>query len=312
MEEMRLRGQRDGGGREAPFFEEWFFSLVFAPFIFASAKAVDVEERTYQHEGQTCTRCPPGTHLKTHCSKTQDTVCVPCSEKHYTQYWNYLQKCQYCNIFCQENQNVKRECDRYHNRVCECKDGYFLKYEFCVKQKECPPGSEVQTPGTPLRDTVCAKCPSGFFSSVTSATAKCERHTNCTDLGLELDVAGTAWHDNLCSPCQPRNSEEGISVCEEVLFNFVAQQNIRQKKLLQLIKVLTGSTQDDILQDKLQLLPLLKKWKTQHGVNRSAEDLVTALKKVKLNKIAKKVAKKFLKARSRIECFARTTRKWDI
>ncbi|XP_062898359.1 tumor necrosis factor receptor superfamily member 11B-like isoform X1 [Mobula hypostoma] len=293
---------------------QWFFSLVFAPLIYASAKA-SVAEQTYQHQGRTCSRCPPGSYMKTPCTKTQDTVCAPCSEKHYTQFWNYLQKCQYCNNFCQENQYVKQDCNQYHNRVCECKDGYFLEHEFCMKQKECPPGFEVHTPGTPLSDTVCAKCPSGFFSSVTSTTAKCKRHTNCSELGLELDIAGTAWHDNLCSPCQPHDSEGGISVCEEALFHFVARQNIKQKKLLQLRKALTDSTQDDILQikqDKQQILPLIKKWKMRRGANISAEDLVKVLRKVKLNKIARKVAKKFLKNGSSTDCFPRILGKKEI
>ncbi|XP_051879633.1 tumor necrosis factor receptor superfamily member 11B-like [Pristis pectinata] len=282
----------------------WFFSLVLASLIYASAKA-SVTEHTYQHEGRTCSRCPPGLYMKTRCTKSQDTICAPCPANHYTQFWNYVQKCQYCNNFCQENQYVKLECNQFHNRVCECKDGYFWKYEFCMKQAECPRGFGVKTAGTPLSNTVCVKCPPGFFSSVSSATMQCKRHTNCTELGLELDIAGTAWHDNLCNPCQPHESEEGTSECEAALFYFVVRQNIKQKKLLQLGKVLTILSQDDIRQiknGKLQILPLLKKWKMQRGGSISAEDLVKALREVKLNKIAKKVAKKFLKYENNAVC----------
>ncbi|XP_078254591.1 tumor necrosis factor receptor superfamily member 11B-like [Rhinoraja longicauda] len=276
----------------------WFFSLAIAPFIYASAEA-SASEHTYQHEGRVCRRCPPGLYMKRRCTKSHDTICAPCTTNHYTQFWNYIHKCQYCNNFCQENQYVKSECNQFHNRVCECKDGYFWKYEFCMKQKECPQGFRVAAPGTPHKDTVCAKCGPGFFSSVSSATMQCQRHTNCTELGLKLDIVGTMWHDNLCSPCQPSGTEEGISECEEALFNFVARQNIRQKKMLQLGKALTILTQADVTQIKngeQQTRLLLKDWKMKRDVSISTEDLVKALREVKLNKIARKVINKFLKS----------------
>ncbi|XP_069776678.1 tumor necrosis factor receptor superfamily member 11B-like [Narcine bancroftii] len=281
------------------FGKEWFFSLVIASLAYARSQSC-APECTYQHEGRICRHCPPGFYMKTYCTKDHDTICAPCSANHYTKFWNYVRKCQYCNNFCYENQYVKHECNQFHNRICECKDGYFLKYEFCIKHRECPQGFEVETPGTPYRDTVCKRCGPGFFSSESSASLLCKRHTNCTELGLELDIKGNAWHDNLCSPCQPHVSEEGISECEQALFYFVGRQKIKQKKILQLGKALGISPRDErkqVKNGKLQIIPLLKKWKMQQGVHISAEDLVKILRKVKLNKIVKKVMKKFLRNR---------------
>ncbi|XP_067887062.1 tumor necrosis factor receptor superfamily member 6B-like [Heterodontus francisci] len=281
----------------------WLLSLVIAFFIYASTEKCKASVPTYQYQDQICSRCPPGQHMIAHCTKDYDTLCAPCSAYHYTQFWNYLPKCQYCNNFCKENQFVKHDCNATHNRVCECKDGYFWKYEFCVKQRACLPGYGVKTAGTPYTDTICVKCSRGFFSSVSSTTAQCKRHTNCTKLGLKLDIFGTTWHDNLCSPCQPYGSREGISECEEALFYFVARQKIGQRKIFSLGKALLNKTRRGMLQtwndiqEQQQLMLLLEKWKMKQSENVTAEALVKILRAAKLNKIAKKVSKKFLKDR---------------
>ncbi|XP_067832390.1 tumor necrosis factor receptor superfamily member 6B-like [Heptranchias perlo] len=290
------------------FSKAWLLSLVIAFFIDASTKKCMASVPTYQYGNQTCSRCPPGQHMKEHCTKDHDTLCAPCSADHYTQFWNYIHKCQYCNNFCKENQYVKHDCNATHNRVCECKNGYFWKYEFCMKHKECLPGSGVKTAGTPYTDTICVKCPPGYFSSVSSTTAQCKSHTNCTELGLKLDIFGTAWHDNLCSPCQPHNSREGISECEEALFYFVARQKIGQRKVFSLGKTLLNMNKRRMLQtwnDKgvqQQIMLFLEKWKMQQSKSVTADDFVKILKAAKLNKIAKKVARKFLKNSSSVQC----------
>ncbi|GCC19471.1 hypothetical protein chiPu_0000013, partial [Chiloscyllium punctatum] len=277
------------------------FTLVSVIVIYISTEKCKASVPTFQHEGLTCSRCPPGQHMTLHCTKDHDTVCAPCSANHYTQFWNYLKKCQYCNNFCKENQNVKHECNATHNRVCECKDGYFWEYEFCMKQKACPPGYGVKTAGTPYSSTVCGKCAQGFFSSVTSATAQCKRHTNCTELGLKLDIPGTAWHDNLCSPCQPHGSEEDSTECEKALFNFVARQNIGQRKVFSLGKALLNKTRKSMLQtwnekeEQQQIMLLLLKWKMQQSANVTAEALMKILRAAKLNKVVKKLSRKFLR-----------------
>jgi hypothetical protein len=53
--------------------------------------------------------------------------------------------------------------------------------------------------GTPERNTVCKRCPDGFFSNETSSKAPCRKHTNCSVFGLLLTKKGNATHDNICS-----------------------------------------------------------------------------------------------------------------
>ncbi|XP_048451853.1 tumor necrosis factor receptor superfamily member 11B-like isoform X2 [Rhincodon typus] len=276
-------------------------TFVIVIIIYISIEKCKASASTFQHEGLTCSRCPPGQHMVQHCTKDHDTQCAPCSASHYTQYWNYLKKCQYCNIFCKENQNVKHECNATHNRVCECKDGYFWEYEFCTKQKTCLPGYGVKTAGTPYSSTICRKCARGFFSSVTSTIAQCKRHTNCTELGLKLDIPGTAWHDNLCSPCQPSGSEEDTTECEKALFNFVARQKLGQRKVFSLGKALLNETKRNLLQtwndkeEQQQIMLLFHKWKIQQSADVTVEALVKILTAAKLNKVVKKMSRKFLR-----------------
>ncbi|KAM3923603.1 tumor necrosis factor receptor superfamily member 6B [Leptodactylus fuscus] len=85
----------------------------------------------------TCQKCPPGTYVAIHCSSKGDTVCQPCPEEHYAQYWNYLDKCRFCNVICQEGEQVKHECNSTHNRVCECQPGYHRSDHYCIKDLEC-------------------------------------------------------------------------------------------------------------------------------------------------------------------------------
>nr|3URF_Z Chain Z, Tumor necrosis factor receptor superfamily member 11B [Homo sapiens] len=146
-----------------------------------------------------CDKCPPGTYLKQHCTAKWKTVCAPCPDHYYTDSWHTSDECLYCSPVCKELQYVKQECNRTHNRVCECKEGRYLEIEFCLKHRSCPPGFGVVQAGTPERNTVCKRCPDGFFSNETSSKAPCRKHTNCSVFGLLLTQKGNATHDNICS-----------------------------------------------------------------------------------------------------------------
>lgn len=78
-----------------------------------------------------------------HCTKERPTVCAPCPDLHYTHYWNYLEKCLYCNVICGERQVEVQQCNATHNRACQCQEGFHAEMEFCVQHSECPPGSGV-------------------------------------------------------------------------------------------------------------------------------------------------------------------------
>ncbi|XP_050774339.1 tumor necrosis factor receptor superfamily member 6B isoform X2 [Gopherus flavomarginatus] len=149
-----------------------------------------------------CHQCPPGTFVAQHCTRDKPTVCAPCPDLHYTQYWNYLEKCRYCNVICGELQVELHQCNSTHNRVCQCRHGYYSESEFCIEHAKCPPGFGVVKLGTPHQNTKCEKCPQGFFSSSSSSTEPCKVHQSCSQQGKETNVVGNQFHDTLCTTCR--------------------------------------------------------------------------------------------------------------
>ncbi|XP_041953439.1 tumor necrosis factor receptor superfamily member 11B-like isoform X3 [Alosa sapidissima] len=95
-------------------------------------------------EAVTCEKCPPGTYVGSHCSKHERTVCRPCTESQYTEYWNYVEECLLCDYPCSEVQEEVHGCNGTHNRVCRCKEGYYNTLDFCLKHSVCSPGEGVQ------------------------------------------------------------------------------------------------------------------------------------------------------------------------
>lgn len=73
--------------------------------------------------------------------------------------------------------------------------------DYCVKHRECEPGTGVQTKGTPLTNTVCETCSEGYFSSSPSALDSCVKHQECTDGQLVL-LPGSIYHDTVCGSCE--------------------------------------------------------------------------------------------------------------
>lgn len=108
---------------------------------------------TFQHtdhaSGGTlqCLRCGAGSYMKAPCTPHRQTLCSPCPTNHFTQFHNYLPKCLYCGTFCGEHQVVAKECSPVNDRVCECKEGYYMLADFCVKHRDCHPGQGVKQRG---------------------------------------------------------------------------------------------------------------------------------------------------------------------
>ncbi|XP_070767465.1 tumor necrosis factor receptor superfamily member 6B-like [Enoplosus armatus] len=187
-------------------------SMLLVPALFllsgvlrgvSADKSVPTYERRDVLTGETliCDKCPPGTHMAEHCTATTPTECEPCSEDHFTEYYNYLPRCLYCSNFCFDNKQVEKECTAVSNRVCRCKEGYYMTGDYCMKHSECEPGHGVHTKGTPQTDTVCEKCSEGSFSSSSSALDSCVNHQECASGEIVL-LPGSIYKDAVCGTCE--------------------------------------------------------------------------------------------------------------
>uniref|UniRef100_A0A8C8R7L3 TNFR-Cys domain-containing protein n=1 Tax=Pelusios castaneus TaxID=367368 RepID=A0A8C8R7L3_9SAUR len=252
------------------------------------------------HDRVVCNQCPPGTFVAQHCTKDKPTVCAPCPDLHYTQFWNYLEKCRYCNVICGELQAELHQCNTTHNRVCRCRPGYYAESDFCIEHTECPPGSGVVRLGTPYENTKCEKCHHGFFSSSSSSTEPCKKHQSCSQQGKETNVLGNQFHDTLCTTCRMfmgnSTQESGNKDCEQAVIDFVVYQNIPVRKLKRLQQIIEqhskGTSHKEtkaVLQEKFHLyLTQLKKDHLE-----LIRVLLDALRVAKLYSVEEMVRKRF-------------------
>ncbi|XP_051574834.1 tumor necrosis factor receptor superfamily member 11B-like [Myxocyprinus asiaticus] len=229
-----------------------------------------------------CDQCPPGTAVERHCSLEEPTVCAPCPEKCFAEQWHWGDSCQHCTSVCKERQIIRRECNSTHDRICECIPGYHLVVEFCVRHTACPPGSGVVVQGTPERDSVCEKCPQGYFSSRSSSTEPCLPLRDCTLLGLKTFRPGTATQDTLCEieskdftfDCSHQHTEcqTDITLCEEAIFQFLASPPLASVPMERLSESLPGRKVDWKSVERLkkscspqqQMIHLLHLWREQN------------------------------------------------
>ncbi|XP_030318920.1 tumor necrosis factor receptor superfamily member 6B isoform X3 [Calypte anna] len=284
--------------------------LLLLPFLAELSSSI---QPTYQwkdavtREKLTCLQCPPGTFVAQHCSKERQTVCQPCPDLHYTQYWNYLEKCRYCNVICEEQQVEVQRCNSTHNRVCQCREGYYSEMEFCIRHSECPPGFGVEKLGSPFEDTQCQPCPHGFFSSATSSTKPCQPHQDCQQQGKVTNVPGNQYHDTLCTSCKLGRSNStqgagepwghpGADDCEQALIDFVAYQNIPLRKLRRLQQILGRSPRRSAAGTKAAIQEKIRTFLThlREEHYEVTKELLDALRAAKLHSIEEKVRERFL------------------
>ncbi|XP_065501805.1 tumor necrosis factor receptor superfamily member 6B isoform X3 [Caloenas nicobarica] len=276
---------------------------MFAPLLLFLAELGSDAQPTYQwkdavtHEKVTCQQCPPGTFVSQHCSRDRQTVCAPCPELHYTHYWNYLEKCRYCNVICGERQVEVQLCNSTHNRVCQCQEGYYSEMEFCIPHSECPPGFGVEKLGTPFENTQCSPCSPGFFSSSNSSTNPCQQHQNCSKLHKVTNVPGNKYHDTLCTSCRlgRSNSTQGPALadddCEQAMIDFVAYQNIPIRKLKRLQQILEHSPRKQVPENRAAEQEKFRAFLTRlkEGNSEVSKGLLEALRAAKLHSIEEKV-----------------------
>ncbi|XP_036281813.1 tumor necrosis factor receptor superfamily member 6B isoform X2 [Pipistrellus kuhlii] len=252
-----------------------------------------------------CGQCPPGTFVHQPCSRDHPTTCRRCPPHHYTQFWNYLERCLYCNVVCGEHEEEARPCSVLHNRACRCRPGFFEFAGFCLEHTPCPPGCGVVALGTPTQDTQCQPCPPGTFSANSSSSERCQPHSNCTALGLGLNVPGTPFRDAMCTSCTgpplgtPEPGSTGTEECERALVDFVAFQNVSFRRLLQLQQALSGPgawAPRRPPEDRLSLQQTLRRQLTKLREARPgalAAGLLQALRTARLPGMARTVRQRF-------------------
>ncbi|KAK3558318.1 hypothetical protein QTP86_016900, partial [Hemibagrus guttatus] len=146
-----------------------------------------------------CNRCPPGYHLQKHCTETHQTLCRPCDEGLYTEVWDYIYECLPCR-WCRSNQVEVQTCTSSTNRVCGCKEGFYLDSDICRPHSVCPSGYRVKEKGTPLKDTVCEPCRNKRSADGHLVTWTRGQHTECKS-DERLLLRGTKYLDNVCVNC---------------------------------------------------------------------------------------------------------------
>ncbi|XP_058264907.1 tumor necrosis factor receptor superfamily member 11B-like isoform X2 [Hemibagrus wyckioides] len=161
-------------------------------------------ETTYLRELPTgqkllCNRCPPGYRLQKHCTATHQTICKPCDAGLYTEVWNYIYECLPCR-WCRPDQVEVQKCTNSTNRVCGCKEGFYLDSDICRPHSVCPSGYRVKEKGTPDRDTVCEHCQKGFHADGQLGNALCVPYSECKS-EEKLLLHGTIYMDNVCVTC---------------------------------------------------------------------------------------------------------------
>ncbi|XP_068826063.1 tumor necrosis factor receptor superfamily member 3 isoform X7 [Capricornis sumatraensis] len=190
----------------------------------------DQEKEYYESKLRLCcSRCPPGTHISTKCSRLQNTVCATCPEKSYNEHWNHLSFCQLCRP-CDKMLGFVElmPCTSNRKTQCHCQPGMYCIFwnsecEHCEPLSDCPPGTEAE-----LKDEVteatsnCVPCKAGHFQNTSSPTARCQPHTRCEDQGLVEEAPGTPQSDTSCRNPQEPSDMPGTMLVLAILLPLVS------------------------------------------------------------------------------------------
>ncbi|XP_026989002.1 tumor necrosis factor receptor superfamily member 14-like isoform X2 [Tachysurus fulvidraco] len=150
----------------------------------------------YELKGECCPMCPPGHRVFRNCTKFTSTICILCADLTYMDEPNGLPSCISC-MECDTGQGlrVKTACTQTSDTVCEPLDGFYCSDGdrgsciYAEEHKKC-------SPGTAIKDTVCALCADGTYSD--GFFQICKQHTKCEDLGLTEIAQGTHTFDAVC------------------------------------------------------------------------------------------------------------------
>ncbi|XP_028668214.2 tumor necrosis factor receptor superfamily member 6B-like [Erpetoichthys calabaricus] len=258
-------------------------------------------------EVYTCTRCPPGTFTKTHCTRERPTECAACPELHYTQYWNYLSECLYCNVFCTELQVESRHCSPTHNRACQCREGYYWDSELCRAYSKCLAGYGVWRNGTAHHDVTCTPCEEGYFSSEASSTKACQKHRNCSEQGALVVVPGDRYHDTSCTTCWKYQMYNGLirdspenQECNDAVISFLLHHSERflKRKWNRFVTAVRTSIKTNVSfkehHSEEHTRQLLSSVKENVSTEKFIEVILKILERSRLHQLKKQLEERFL------------------
>ncbi|NXW37723.1 TNR21 factor, partial [Phaetusa simplex] len=154
-----------------------------------------------------CDKCPAGTYVSKHCTKSTLRECSPCPDGTFTKHENGIERCHPCRKPCELPMIEKTHCTALTDRECTCLSGTFQTNDTCVPYTVCPVGWGVRKKGTETEDVRCKPCPRGTFSDVPSSVMKCKTYTDCFAKNMVVIKPGTKESDNVCgSPASLPNT----------------------------------------------------------------------------------------------------------
>uniref|UniRef100_A0A8C5T807 TNF receptor superfamily member 21 n=1 Tax=Malurus cyaneus samueli TaxID=2593467 RepID=A0A8C5T807_9PASS len=175
--------------------------------------AISLSPGKYRHldratnEELTCDKCPAGTYVSKHCTKSTLRECSPCPDGTFTKHENGIERCHPCRKPCELPMIEKTHCTALTDRECTCLSGTFQTNDTCVPYTVCPVGWGVRKKGTETEDVRCKPCPRGTFSDVPSSVMKCKPYTDCFGKNMVVIKPGTKESDNVCgSPASLPNT----------------------------------------------------------------------------------------------------------
>nr|XP_005297418.1 tumor necrosis factor receptor superfamily member 21 [Chrysemys picta bellii] len=197
-------------GRRAAAISSLLIVLVFLGTTGAQSKltseqnAISLSSGKYHHLDRAtnkeliCDRCPAGTYVSKHCTKTTLRECSPCADGTFTRHENGIERCHICRKPCELPMVEKTHCTALTDRECTCPSGTFQFNDTCVPHSVCPVGWGVRKKGTETEDVRCKPCPRGTFSDVPSSVIRCKTFTNCFRKNMVVIKTGTKESDNIC------------------------------------------------------------------------------------------------------------------
>uniref|UniRef100_A0A8C6XYJ9 Tumor necrosis factor receptor superfamily member 5 n=1 Tax=Naja naja TaxID=35670 RepID=A0A8C6XYJ9_NAJNA len=194
------------GAEAAPMeWRRWSTGLSAAVLLMlqglAFAQGLSCNRTEYQLNGRCCSRCPPGQKVATACSGQLNTSCIPCEEDHFQASWTKEFHCtQHRTCKQKAGLTVYQNGTKEQDFICRCREGTHCsspECETCKPHTSCGAGEGAQREGSHLHDTLCAPCSLGFFSNVSSTTARCQPWSRCQEGQLQK-AKGTQATDVTC------------------------------------------------------------------------------------------------------------------